>query len=170
MKGKLKQLVLVFALILGVVMGTSTLANAQTAGNKSTSVGITFIGNGSQVSTGSNPDTVDPATPTVKDGSDGDAINDAIPDGTKVTKTATPKNGGSADTAAPVSTVATAPQKGGSGASAVKSAVAALAAGRLPQTGEVQSILADLVGILLLMVLILGLIVYHQARLLRERE
>ncbi|MFC6260509.1 hypothetical protein [Levilactobacillus fujinensis] len=164
MNKTLKQLMLVLTLVLGLGMGTSTLAKAQTTDTGSTSVGITFTGNNSRTST------TTPVTPTVKDGSDGDAINDTIPDGTKVTKTSTPKTGSAADTVTPVSTSTASPRKGGSGVAAVKSTMAALAAGRLPQTGEVQSILADLVGILLLMVLILGLVVYHQARLLRERE
>jgi len=158
MNRTLKQLMLVLTLICGLAMGTSTLAKAQTTDTGSTSTGITFIGNGSQRST------VDPTTPTVHEGSDGDIANGGIPDGTKPTQVAS--KGSADDTASPVTT----PRKGGSGAAAVKSAVAAIASGRLPQTGEVQSILADLVGILLLMVLILGLVVYHQARLLRERE
>jgi len=52
----------------------------------------------------------------------------------------------------------------------LKAAAADVLAGRLPQTSEVQSLLADLVGILLLIVLILVAIIYHQARQLQEKE
>ncbi|KRO04624.1 hypothetical protein IV54_GL001030 [Levilactobacillus paucivorans] len=51
----------------------------------------------------------------------------------------------------------------------VKAGSADLVAGRLPQTNESRVFLTSLVGLLLLIVLVLAMSVYRQARLLNER-
>ncbi|WP_204119998.1 hypothetical protein [Levilactobacillus wangkuiensis] len=151
MKKLIMQLVLVLTMAFGLGMGTSALAD-NVVSRGETQVGITFTGN-----------------PTTR------ISDDKIPNGKTPTKTS-----GAATTAthghdlrrdgAGGSTADNANPGKKAGVTALKAAAADVLAGRLPQTSEVQSLLADLVGILLLIVLILVAIIYHQARQLQEKE
>jgi hypothetical protein len=152
MKKLIMQLVLVLTMAFGLGMGTSALAD-NVVSRGETQVGITFTGNPTtrisddKIPNGKTPTKTSSAATTVSHG------NDLRRNGT---------GGSTADNANP--------GKKKAGVTALKAAAADVLAGRLPQTSEVQSLLADLVGILLLIVVILATIIYHQARQLREKE
>lgn len=146
MKRILAKLGLIFVLALGIYAGTSVLARASTTGD--TKVGITFVGGNSQ-------------SQKPKSGGTG---NEGIPTGKTPTKTT---SGTDDDT---VNGGKKANQQSPKKVSAVKTLLRAAATGRLPQTNGVQSLLLNLVGILLLLVLILMAVIYRLARKLRERE
>lgn len=140
MKKILLRVILVLVLVLGFGANTPALAR-HVFGTGTTQAGITFVAN-----------------PNSQKGDDGDAVNtgkagalvdEKIPSGKKVTVTKNPVT---------------------SPGVLVKSAAADIIAGRLPQTNETQALLVTLLGLMLLIVMILLGLVYHQARLLKERE
>ncbi|MFC6290441.1 hypothetical protein [Levilactobacillus angrenensis] len=147
------QLLLAFTLMLGLSMTISTLVQADSTGNSK--VGITIVNN--QVT-------------TIK-GHAGDTEMQNIPDGKSPTRSSTSlrtsHDGDTASGQRATGQSQVAPRK--TKRSAIHEVATAIATGRLPQTSEVQSLLTNLVGILLLIVLVLAMIVYHQARLLREK-
>ncbi|MDT6979540.1 LPXTG cell wall anchor domain-containing protein [Levilactobacillus zymae] len=159
MTKKFMQLMLVLTLILGFSGGTSALA---ATGTGHTTTGITFVGGPTNTTNGSSSELNSNGagangTTAADNGTDPDgaASNKKIPNGKKpITKT-----GKSADQVAPTTH-----------RSAVKAITTAVLSGRLPQTNEVQSVLIELIGLLLLVVLVLSIIIRRQARLLREKE
>ncbi len=146
-----------FTLAVGIGTGTSALATTVggTGGTTQTSVTIK-----------ANPNATRSQSPTGEVGDEGDAGATVIPNGKKLTA----KNQGQADSA--VANNQPTKQKSAPGAvvTMVKAGSADLMAGRLPQTSESRIFLMSVFGLLLLIVLILSTIVYHQARLLKERE
>jgi LPXTG-motif cell wall-anchored protein len=136
-------------------LGTGTSALATTVGGTggTTQTSVTIK---------ANPNATRSQAPTSEAGDEGDAEATAIPNGQKPTA----KNQGPADQ------LAGAKKKSAPGAvvTMVKAGSADLIAGRLPQTSESRVFLMSVFGLLLLTVLMLSLIVYHQARLLKERE
>ncbi|TGD19731.1 hypothetical protein [Levilactobacillus suantsaiihabitans] len=160
MKKFIMKLMLVLTLACVLSLGTSALAD-NVVSRGETQVGITFTGSSvtgtadDEIPTGKTPMKIPSAADTAeRHGRSG---------GTQRTQ-----NGRAGATATTPNTSVAQPRK--HGLWAAKAAAADMLAGRLPQTNEVQSLLADMVGILLLLVVILAAIVYWQARLLRERE
>ncbi|WP_125681612.1 LPXTG cell wall anchor domain-containing protein [Levilactobacillus yonginensis] len=145
MKKVLLRLVLLLIVASGLEMGTSALAQTVSNSSGTTQVGIRFTDNHtSNLSHGGDPATID----------------GSIPNGTKRNK-----NGlGAGDALNPPTS------NGRSGVTTLRAAAADTVAGRLPQTSEARMFLASLVGIFLLIALILALLIYQQARLLREKE
>jgi len=136
------EFMVLLTMVLGLGMGTSALA--RTTGNGVSQVGVTFTSHTSKLGSGAGAD----------------VANEAIPTGenpVRSSKGATSTVNKKASPAAAVATV-------------VKAGSADLIAGRLPQTSESRMFLTSIFGLLLLIVLILSVTVYRQARLLRERE
>ncbi|TGD19735.1 hypothetical protein [Levilactobacillus suantsaiihabitans] len=151
MKKLVMQLVLVLTLMIGVGAGTPALAKtvSGTGGTTRTSVYIVGNANLARLTAGNHAD-------------EGDGN---VPSGDKPTTA-----GNDADQS--VNNRQPAKKKSAPGAvvTMVKAGSADLIAGRLPQTSESRVFLMSVFGLLLLTVLMLSLIVYHQARLLKERE
>jgi LPXTG-motif cell wall-anchored protein len=153
MKRIFMRLVLVLTVLIGLGAGTPALA---------TTVGGTGGNTGTAVTIHANPNAAKLDGSGV--GAGADEGSDTIPNGKKPSiknKTqddqATATGNKKASPAAAVATV-------------VKAGSADLIAGRLPQTSESRMFLTSIFGLLLLIVLILSVTVYRQARLLRERE
>lgn len=145
MKKILLRLALLLIVASGIGMGTSALAQTVNNRSRTTQVGIRFTGNSkSELSRGGDSATIDRS----------------IPNGTKRNR-----NGLGAGDAVNSPT-----SNGRSGVTTLRAAAADTVAGRLPQTSEARMFLASLVGIFLLIALILALLIYQQARLLREKE
>lgn len=145
-----RVLIVLATLSLGIGVGSSALA-ATTTSDGHTSAGITFEGNTSSNSSSAGSDSVNPGG--AGDGTTDNSVD--IPNG----KTPTGSKGDRI-TGKPAQTLG----------KTIHKTAADLLSGRLPQTGETQSVLIGLVGILLLLVIILATVVIRQARLLRERE
>lgn len=160
--------------ILVVAGGLSLSWSISSSADEQTQTGITFVDKNS----GSVPATPNPADPDDQD----DTGKPIIPDGKKpinkdITMGLSGDNGIKDDkliNGGDAASKTENPNKTNSGQPSVKKVISdvthALISGRLPQTNESQSVLVELVGLLLLIVLILSVIVYHQLRLLREKE
>jgi len=145
MKKLIMWVILTLTLIVGVGIGTPALAKTVIGTGGSTQTKVYIVGNPQQGRLAALVDNIPNGTkPTT--GSDGDQVTG--------TQNGNKKNG------SPAAAVAT----------VVKSGSADLIAGRLPQTSESRMVLTSIFGLLLLIVLILSVTVYRQARLLRERE
>lgn len=142
MKKFLIRLLLMLCVTFGLGMGTSALAQTVTRSSGSTTVGVRFVNN------------------NINHGGDPAIIDGSIPTGKHSTKE---KDGAGDAVNSPTS-------NGRSGVTTLRAAAADTVAGRLPQTSEARMFLASLVGIFLLIALILALLIYQQARLLREKE
>jgi len=157
MKKLIMRLVLVLTVLVGVGAGTPALANTVggTDGHTSTSVKITANPNATRLDLSGGGS-----------GAGADSGSDTIPDGkkpaskTKLADQAGDNTANKNKKASPAAAVAT----------VVRSGSADLIAGRLPQTSGSRMFLTTIFGLLLLIVLILSVTVYRQARLLRERE
>jgi len=142
MKRIIMWVVLTLTLIVGVGAGTPALAKTVVGTGGTTQTSVYIVGNPQKSRLAALVNNI-PSGTTPTTGSDGDEV------------TGTPTNSRKSTPA--VATV-------------VKAGSADLVAGRLPQTSESRMFLMSIFGILLLIVLILSVIVYRQARLLRERE
>lgn len=153
MKKVVRYLILVLTLMIGIGAGTPALANPVKGTSGITKTSVYIIGN--------------PNAKRLTSGNRADTGSGNVPDGKQ--PTATSKHQGQADQAAGNQPTK---QKSAPGAvvTMVKAGSADLMAGRLPQTSESRIFLMSVFGLLLLIVLILSTIVYHQARLLKERE
>ncbi|WP_258115766.1 LPXTG cell wall anchor domain-containing protein [Levilactobacillus yiduensis] len=144
MKKLIMWFVLTLTLTIGVGMGTPALAKTVVGTSGTTQTSVYIIGNPEAQTRTSGAAADLPAGP-IKKKSAGD------------TQTAGDNNGKKKSTPANLATV-------------VKAGSADLIAGRLPQTSESRMFLMSVFGLLLLIVAILSMIVYHQARLLKGRE
>lgn len=159
MKKLMGSLILTLTIILGLSLSVPGLADTTTT--QQTTVGITFT---DDTTTGGQHDQA--TTPKQGGASATTTANRTIPNGKKPL---TKQTGQAADQENSKAT-ATTKQAKRRHPTTLKAAAADLLAGRLPQTSDVQTVLINLIGILLLIVVILSLIIRRQARLLRERE
>lgn len=157
MKKLIGSLILTLTVILGLSLRVPGLADTTT---QQTTVGITFT---DDATTGGQHDQA--TTPKQGSASATTTANRTIPNG----KQPLTQTGQAADQKSAEATATTTAAKRRHPAT-LKAAAADLLAGRLPQTSDVQTVLINLIGILLLIVVILSLIIRRQARLLRERE
>lgn len=143
MKKFIMWFVLTLTLTVGVGMGTPALAKTVVGTSGTTQTSVYIIGN--------------PETPVETKGAADLPAGPIKKKSAGNTQTAGDNNGKKKSTPANLATV-------------VKAGSADLIAGRLPQTSESRMFLMSVFGLLLLIVAILSMIVYHQARLLKERE
>lgn len=155
MKKAIVRLILGLALMIGVGVGTPALASTVAGTSGTTKTSVTIIGN--------------PTASRLASGTGADEASKNVPDGKQPTAKAKNQSQGQADQ---VNGNQPVKKKSAPGAvvTMVKAGSADLIAGRLPQTSESRVFLMSVFGLLLLIVLILSTIVYHQARLLKERE
>jgi len=152
-KKLIMSVILSVTLVVGVGVGTPALATTVGGTGGTTQMGVHIIGNPQQQRLADLVDQI-PSGQTPTTGADGDRLTGSQPTASKKTGSKT----GNKQTVP------------GAVVTAVKSGSADLVAGRLPQTSESQLFLVSLFGMLLLMVVVLAMLVYQQARRIRERN